>query len=327
MKHDRGGRLGVSTSSQQQQQQQQRKQRKQPRSAGVAPTVPFQKSQRHNKTMVTAAAAEEEEEVKQRQDRKQRGPGLEASDNNLDGGLFGDSTIDLGAGSTIDLGASVASTSDLQEASWERLSVPATTGKRWDGGDESSKTNRGGAHGGEASCDVLQGSRQGQRVGSVVKGARAPKSDAEEGDFDRGAAGGGRGAEDRTLSGFAGAAGDTGSASIGGTESPPRLEQPIDSNGSGGRRVGDNVGSGGGNGSNGGRGGSGHLRGVCRHKSSSEGSPSAKIMAALGSETRIQQQGPNAATLMDTKKVGALAENMLQVIQHLPRCIRWLVLC
>ncbi len=265
-------------------------------------------SQRHKK--MTAAAVEEEEgNVRQWQEIKQSGPGPDLS-NNFDDGVLGGSTVDLWAGSTIDLGASVASTSDLQETSWDRglLDVPATTGKRWGGVDESLKTNCGGADG-----NNLQRSRQGQRVGSAEKRARARKSEKEEGKSDEGEGVGGQGVEDLALIGSAGAAGDTGSASIGIAESSPLLRQSVEGTEGGGKRVGEKGGSSGGNGSDGhgdgGGGGGGGIDGehraqARRQKNSNQGSSSAKVTSSLDSGSQ-KKHILDRATLREENKVGA----------------------
>jgi len=313
-KPSRRGRAGKTASSHQQQQQ--RKQRQQPRPAGGAPAVPSKMYQRHKRTTAAAAAAAAavEGSVRQRERIKQSGPGLEDLSNNLDGGAFGGSSVDLGAGSTIDLSASIASTSDLLETSWDRgwLDAPTATGKRWGGVDESLKTNCGGVDSGETSCDVLPGPRQGKRVGSAAKRSRARKSEKEEGNPDEEEGVSGPGVEDLALSGSAGATGDTGSTFIGGTESRPGLGQSVEKIvGGGGRSVGKNGGSGGGNGSDGHGGGGGgggeHRPRARRHKTSKQDSSAAKMAVSLGNESQKKKHVPYGATPKDGKKVGALS--------------------
>lgn len=276
-------------------------------------------------TAAATAAEEEEGNERQRQEIQQNGPSQEIQQSkNLDGGVFGGSTVDLGAGSTIDLGASVASTNDLQETSWDRglLDASATTGKSWGGVDESLKTNCGGADGDETSCDDLQGYHRGQRVGSAAKRELARKREKEEGESDEGEGVGGQGVENVALSGSAGGAGDPEPAFVVDAESSPRLGQWIERTiDGGGRRVGEIRGSGGVSGSDdygGGSGGGGGVEGGGEHRARARrqknankvSSSSVKIekdAAPSGSGAQKKNHVPNGATLRDRKKVGALS--------------------
>lgn len=154
--------------------------------------------------------------------------------------LFGESTIDLGAGSTVDLGAGAESSIDLEGVNTERgpspSVVPANSSKRrcGDRGDDN-RTARGDSSvqgDRDASDEAPRASRRELTAEEAKTRAGAPGNDAEKekgGNAGReeggGEDGGGRGDVHHSRSASVGGAGAATGGAVGEQLPPPRSQQ------------------------------------------------------------------------------------------------------